>query len=105
MKNIPLIIKLKAAFFGNIKYLNKNIQIPLWIRIILHFFNYIFIFGGWIFVASYFDDYLNLKGSESAIASLISIILINLLILFLSPVKIKESNRKHEEDSEDKRVK
>ena len=87
MSNIPLVIKLKALFFGKAKYLNKNIQIPFWIRIILHFFNFIFIFGGWVFVASYFDVYLNLKGIESTIASIASAILINLLILFLLPVR------------------
>ncbi len=68
---------------------NYKIHVSKPVRYFLHILNFVYIFGGWIFISHYLDYYF--KGIISSLLSLIIIIFINIIIINFSTYYIKEA--------------
>lgn len=84
---IPLWIKIKTMLRGESHFKNYKVYAPKLVRLLLHIINFVYIFGGWIFLSHYLDNYYG--GIVSVLLSLVIVILINIFIIKFSTYKIK----------------
>ena len=79
------------AHLGKRKYKDNLIVCPFLVSFLLHSINIIFILGGWIFIAYYFDLIFNFKtGYISTLLAVILWIVFNLSYIYLMPCKYKK---------------
>ena len=83
--------KIKMLFMNSITINNKKMKLPWYTNIILNITFILYLFGGWVAIAYFFDFFfknfnLIVWGGLSSILSLIVFICINIIILILSPV-------------------
>jgi len=76
---------------GKRKFKNHLIKCSFFFGLILHLLNIIFILGGWVFVAYYFDIMFKFKlGYISSILSIIFWIIFNLIYIYFMPCKYEK---------------
>ena len=89
---IPFWIKIKTMLFGKSFFKGCEITTSKYTRIFLHILNYTYIFGGWIFIADYLDNYF--KGIENIIALFIILFILNLVVIYFSNYHTLPTKRK-----------
>ena len=86
----------KVSFFKKLKVLfnigkQDNIKCFFIYKFFLHSISFLYIFGGWIFLAHYLDKFFS--GIDSTIVSFIIFIIINILLIILIPCSINNKNK------------
>ncbi len=83
---------IRQVFVNNLRLMFKSNKcyIPFWYKTLLHFINFLFIFGGWIFVAHWFDLIFSFNnGASSIILSLVILFIVNFTLVIFAPKKEK----------------
>ena len=85
---IPFMVKIKASLRGKTFMGTYKIVSPFYARQLLYLINFIYIFGGWVFLSHYLDIFFKVKDGIASLLSVIVILVINLVIIYLSPYKV-----------------
>ncbi len=81
-------------FLGKRKYKDYLIECSFLASFLLHSLNIIFILGGWIFIAYFFDLIFNFKvGYISTLLAVILWIIFNFLYIYFMPCKYKKGEK------------
>jgi len=73
---------------GESCFQNYKVIAPKVVRYFLHIVNFMYIFGGWIFISYYVDDYF--EGIISPLLSLLILVCINMIVIRFSAYCIAE---------------
>ena len=85
---IPLLVKLKVMAFGRTKYGNYIILYSFIVSFLWHVINLILITFGWILIASFINEIISVGWIVSVIISFLIIVIFNVFLLVLCPIKI-----------------